>query len=86
MYTTKVSNGLTRSVGNLKLHKNDFPTKVGTVTENNTVIYICYNLSQIIPTTQCSFGLIRIKPNVWHISKNYLTTNDPYQMRIQKKF
>ena len=27
-----------------------FPTKVGTVTENNAVICICYNLSQITPT------------------------------------
>ena len=35
---------------------------------------------------QCSFGLILIKPNVCHISKIYLTTNDPYQKRNQKKF
>ena len=41
---------------------------------------------KIIWDSHSGYGLIALKLVLWYISKNYLTTNDPYCKRVQKNF
>ena len=41
-------------------------------------------LNALYTITHCTFGPIALKSVVWYISKKYLTTNEPYQKRVQK--